>query len=374
MIKDNRGMSLVEVMVSGAILVLIIYGIANFSKFAARSNQSNKLSVDFAGAMSSIDNVIKTPACDTLFSGISFDDHTNKVGVPQTFNGFTSLGTLTFPPPGFALTNVSAGEPPSYQLMLMKPAVDSILGTTLVMDTVDLQIALKKVDSTGKPMPGASMQIKDFTLNLWVDQANGKLSANSCTTKRPVVAYAPIVHPTCVQPGAQVTATWDQPPGNSPILTKSWGMVPVPLAPDASSVVLTVPSPTSHSNLTVTLTEKNAEGDISPAVTSAPFASYASPTVTASFIPSTFSTLPASNFSLSWSTTDLYGPESSLMLNGPTPIPLPLVGPTTVPGVSTAFPGQSFPYTIVAKNPCGVTATGTAYIQYLPPSPSPSVP
>jgi hypothetical protein len=161
-------MSLIEVAVSGGLLALFLYGIINFSTFAARMNQSNKKSGDFSTIMSTVTNMIKTPQCDALLSGLSFDDSAAQVGVSQSFSGLNPVAGFTLaspsPAPGFALTNTAAGEPPSFQLILIKPAVDSIAGTQLVQDTVDLRISLKKVDSSGRTLPGASLESKDFTL------------------------------------------------------------------------------------------------------------------------------------------------------------------------------------------------------------------
>jgi hypothetical protein len=380
MLKNSQGMSLVEVAVSGGLLAVFLYGILNFSNFAARMNQSNRKSADFSTIMSTITNMIKTPSCDALLSGLIFDDSPAQVGVPQSFSGLNSVGGFTLaspsPAPGFALTDVVAGEPPSFQLTLIKPAVDSIAGTQLVQDTVDLQISLKKVDSTGKPLPGANFESKDFTLNLWVDHSvsPAHFIANTCTLKNPLVYAAPIVNPTCVLPGAQVTVTWNQESGSTPTLSNNWGAPLPPLTSSSSSAVLSVPSPLPNSNLIVRLTETNALGNTSPPLSSLPFASYPSPTISAFFSPLTFATLPNNSPALHWSVTGMGGARGQIMLTAPALLPLSGPGiPSPIPPITSAYPGQMFPYTVMVKNPCGISATSSAWIRYAQPSPSPSV-
>ncbi len=370
-------MSLIEVAVSGALLAVFLYGILNFSTFASRMNQSNKKSLDFSSIMSTVTNMIKTPQCDALLSGLSFDDSAAQVGVSQSFAGFNTVGGFTLaspsPAPGFALTNTAAGEPPSFQLILIKPAVDTIAGTQLFQDTIDLRISLKKVDSNGRPLPGGNFESKDFTLNLWVDRSLSppQFIPNTCTLKNPVVYAAPIVNPTCVLPGAQITVTWDQESGSTPTVGNNWGSPATPLSLGSSSIILGVPSPTPNSNLVVTLTETNAAGNVSPAVSSIPFGSYNSPTVSAAFMPTTFAALPLNSPPLSWSGSGIT-PGSSVMLTAPSSVSLAGPGGThPVPAITSAFPGQMIPYTVVATNPCGVSATSTAWIRYAP-SPSPS--
>jgi hypothetical protein len=371
-------MSLIEVAVSGGLLALFLYGIINFSTFAARMNQSNKKSGDFSTIMSTVTNMIKTPQCDALLSGLSFDDSAAQVGVSQSFSGLNPVAGFTLaspsPAPGFALTNTAAGEPPSFQLILIKPAVDSIAGTQLVQDTVDLRISLKKVDSSGRTLPGASLESKDFTLNLWVDHSLSppQFGANTCTLKNPVVYAAPVVNPTCVMPGAQVTVTWNQESGSTPTVGNNWGAPSVTLSPGSASTVLSVPSPLPNTNLVVSLTETNATGNVSPAVSSVPFASYNSPTVTAVMMPSTFATLPLNTPNLMWTGSGISGPGTSVMLTAPSSVSLAGTGGAhPAPAITSAFPGQMIPFTIVATNPCGVPAASTAWVRYAP-SPSPS--
>jgi hypothetical protein len=377
MVRNTRGMSLIEVIVSGGLLALFLYGILNFSTFAARMNQSNKKSLDFSSIMSTVTGLIKTSSCDALLSGLSFDDSAAQVGVSQSFSGLNPVAGFTLaspsPAPGFALTNTALGEPPSFQLILIKPAVDSIQGTQLVQDEVDLRISLKKVDSKGNPLPGANFESKDFTLNLWVDRTLSppQFIPTTCTLKNPVVYTAPVVNPTCVAPGAQVTVTWDQEPGNTPALTNNFGEPPPSLTSSSNSVVLSVPSPLPNADMIVTLTETNAAGNVSPPLNSAPFGSYNSPTVTAAFAPTTFGTLPLNSPPFMWSGSGISS-GSSVMLTAPSSVSLAGPGGTQpVPGITSAYPGQMFAYTVVATNPCGVPATSTAWIRYAP-SPSPS--
>jgi hypothetical protein len=377
MVRNTRGMSLIEVIVSGGLLALFLYGILNFSTFAARMNQSNKKSLDFSSIMSTVTGLIKTSSCDALLSGLSFDDSAAQVGVSQSFSGLNPVAGFTLaspsPAPGFALTNVGAGEPPSFQLILIKPAVDAIAGTQLVQDTVDLRISLKKVDSKGNPLPGANFESKDFILNLWVDRSltPPQFIPNTCTLKNPVVYAAPIVNPTCVLPGAQVTATWIQESGSTPTIGNNWGGPSATLPTGTTSTVLTVPSPVPNPNLIVTLTETNAVGNVSSPVNSIPFGSFNSPTVATAFTTTTFKTLPLSSPPFVWSATGAM-PGGSVMLTAPSSVSLAGPGGSQpIPAITSAYPGQMIPYTAVAINPCGVTATNTAWIRYAP-SPSPS--
>jgi hypothetical protein len=311
--------------------------------------------------------------------------------------GFSSLPptmgfSLASPPPGFGFGNGSAGNPTPFKFTVLKKAIDEIPSTPpykYELDTVDFNLALQKVDSLGKPIFGAPLETKDYILNLWIDIATNKTlpagvaNAGTCTLRN-ADSLAPQVAPTCLLPGQQFTVTWPQLAGSSPIVTDNWGFAisPQPGA-NQNTLTLTAPSPgPNNPNMIVTVTEVDALGNKSTPASSAPFGLYHSPTVSASFVPNTFTVLgSAITPMLQWVSTS----AQSLTVTGPKVAASPLTplaaGSTNVTSKVTTAPNPPYlNYTITATNVCGVITATTASVEYLasplptapPASPSPS--
>jgi hypothetical protein len=222
MMRDNRGMTILEVAVSGAILAVILLGIANFSAFTAKMNQSNNQSDNFAGIMSTINNIIKTQECDTLLGGIPAPTTSGSVA---PFVGFAPVPGFMMMSPSPAPSGFAFGtgtDPTSFQLTFIRNMDTATIvspATTWYLNTYDLRIALKKVDSSGHPMAGNPVQMKDYLVNLWVDTTGTTIlpqgtypnQYGTCTYKKPVVFSGPVVTPACVTYPGSFSVQWSMP-------------------------------------------------------------------------------------------------------------------------------------------------------------------
>lgn len=395
--RNNQGVSLIEVVISAAVLAVLLLGVISFSFFNSKSNKSNSNSNSFSGVLASLDSMVKTPLCDQLFSGVVFDDSNPSPQVlPSTTviqAGNFSLGPAAQPstaPSGF--TYGGTGERPLFQMTLIAKGADTttISGATYNLDTVDLQIALKKVDGSGKALPGAPWEIKDYTLNLWF--ATGPTGGaplpyapgtpGMCTYKRANVLSGPNVNANCVASGSTVIVNWTQALANqatvTPINPNGWAPVAGPLATGVMSQPFTTPSG-DYSNLGVQVVVTDALAPSSQTATAVstpaptPFLqSYDAPTMaTPTLNPSTFyATISSVQFTIS--TLNIFHDSQGNTFPGgvvsilaappylPNLVNIPSDGPFPVSlNINAANPGQVFPFTVVATNPCGVSVSQT---------------
>jgi type II secretory pathway pseudopilin PulG len=382
MMRDNRGMTILEVAVSGAILAVILLGIANFSTFTAKMNQSNNESGNFAGIMSSIDNIIKTQACDTLLGGITVP---TSVGSSLAFSGFSPsanyyvagfvLASPSPAPTGFAFG--TGTDPTSFQMTLISGNLDTatVGAATWNLETFDLRVALKKVDSSGHPMAGTPMQMKDYILNLWVSGGATVLPVGSGATQygtctfRNTSTSGPVITPACVTYPGNFTVNWSMPAADTPALTLSagWGVANPALAPGQTSYTTLAAPNANLNNLSVSLVVTDpVSGTSSAAAASNAVSAYQSPTVSAIFNPSTFGSVPMPTLPMTV-TTNANGVGGTVSVTNPITYALPLPGPFPSVPVNITAPataGQTYPFTVVATNGCGATAQSIAYATY----------
>jgi hypothetical protein len=378
MMRDNRGMTILEVAVSGAILAVILLGIANFSAFTAKMNQSNNQSDNFAGIMSTINNIIKTQDCDVMLGGIPAPTAS---GSTLPFVGFSPIpGVLVLESPSPAPSGFAFGtgtDPTSFQLTFIRNMDTATIvspATTWYLNTYDLRIALKKVDSSGHPMAGNPVQMKDYLVNLWVDTTGTTIlpqgtypnQYGTCTYKKPVVFSGPVVTPACVTYPGSFSVQWSMPAADTASLwfSTDWGLIS-PLAPALAQGQMSytpLPAPNGNFNdLTVAMTVSDPGGNVSPSSTSSPAVSvYQSPTVSASFNPVTISS-PAA-------TLPLYVTTNAFAAGGGASIVSPftqagLTNGTNSVAVNITVPGP-YSFTVVATNGCGATAQSIATVTY----------
>jgi hypothetical protein len=377
MMRDNRGMTILEVAVSGAILAVILLGIANFSAFTAKMNQSNNQSDNFAGIMSTINNIIKTQECDTLLGGIPAPTTSGSVA---PFVGFAPVPGFMMMSPSPAPSGFAFGtgtDPTSFQLTFIRNMDTATIvspATTWYLNTYDLRIALKKVDSSGHPMAGNPVQMKDYLVNLWVDTTGTTIlpqgtypnQYGTCTYKKPVVFSGPVVTPACVTYPGSFSVQWSMPAADTASLwfSTDWGLIS-PLAPALAQGQMSytpLPAPNGNFNdLTVAMTVSDPGGNVSPSSTSSPAVSvYQSPTVSASFNPVTISS-PAA-------TLPLYVTTNAFAAGGGASIVSPftqagLTNGTNSVAVNITVPGP-YSFTVVATNGCGATAQSIATVTY----------
>jgi hypothetical protein len=376
-------MTILEVAVSGAILAVILLGIANFSTFTAKMNQSNNQSDSFAGIMSTIDNIIKTQECDTFLGGIPVPTSS---GSSLPFVGFSVVPGFVLASPSPAPSGFAFGtgaDPTSFQMTFIN-SVDTGVGSTATwsLDTFDMRIALKKVDSSGHAMAGTPMQIKDYTLNLWVDNTgttvlpvgSGASEYGTCTYKKPVIFSGPVITPACMTTGGNFTVSWTMPASDTPALTlgPGWtGPAPV-LSVGQTSVPLAAPNGNYPGNLYVSLVLTDSAGNSSASVTSNMVSAYPSPTVSAVFSPiATFSTVPMLTLDMQVTTNWTAAMGGTLSITNP-PIVYPLASGANaaVPvNITTAVNPEAFNFTVVASNGCGTTAQSIATATYSTTSP-----
>jgi hypothetical protein len=368
-IFDNRGMSVLEVAVSGAILALVLLGVASFSQMNAKSNQSNNLGSSFVGTMTSFDEIIKTPACDQLFANLPLNDAL-PLGQPQVFPS----GVMPAPAAGFSPSPLPVGlafggpnDPPPFQFTLLSSRVDTSTPPSHVyyQDTVSFQMALMKVDSTGKPMPGAAVQIKTYMLNLWVDSATHLTIPyaagfpGTCTYRKASITGMN-ASPLCTSPGTSVTFTWTEPVGSTAVVTPSpaWGIGPTTLPVNTNTWTYATPAgdqPTLGISVTVTDPLGAQATAVSPNIQS-----YMAPIInpTTQFVPTTVTSLPLATSPMNVSTqhanstggtvTIVNPPIAGNLIEGLNPaVPVAIAGPGT--------PGTVYNFTVVATNGCGVS-------------------
>jgi hypothetical protein len=344
-----------------------------------------------------LDDLIKTPYCDQLFPGIPFDD-TLGVGVVQTLpNSISiigpglSLGPVNIPtsaPLGFAYG--TGTEPPLFQMTLIKQGPSAtVVGLNYNQDTIDFQVALKKVDSTGKALPGAPWEIKDYSLNLWVGSAAKAvmpytaLSPGGCTYKPAVILTGPNINANCVAAGSAVTVSWTQAPGNfasavTPTNPATWATAVGPLAPDVTSTVFTtLAGDFTNAGVTLTVNDPLA-GSVTQASSAGPppfLQSYNPPTIpTLTISPSTFYS-SITSVQVTIVTADIIHdalgvafPAGAQSVSIPATaynavLPIPSDNTYTLPlTIGSAVPGQTFPITVNAVNPCGVPVSATAIL------------
>jgi hypothetical protein len=378
MMRDNRGMTILEVAVSGAILAVILLGIANFSAFTAKMNQSNNQSDNFAGIMSTINNIIKTQDCDVMLGGIPAPTAS---GSTLPFVGFSPIpGVLVLESPSPAPSGFAFGtgtDPTSFQLTFIKNMDSATItspAATWDLNTYDLRVAMKKVDSSGNAMAGNPIQMKDYLVNLWADHTTGVTilpqgtapnQYGTCTYKKPVVFSGPAVTPACVTFPGNFSVQWSMPVADTPTLwfSPDWGITnPVTAPPSQGQMTYSPAAPNGNFNdLTVAMTVSDPGGNVSPSSTSSPAVSvYQSPTVTAVFNPISISS-PAASLPLTVTTNaNIAGGAVSIvspitvtgLVNGVNSIPVNI----TVP--------ETYNFTIVATNGCGTTAQAIATVTY----------
>jgi hypothetical protein len=379
---DIKGFSLVEVTIGAGILALVMAQVGYQSMVSSRNAASTSLSGDFNAIFSAIDQTIKTPGgCDAMFSSVPFNVAAT---FPQLITKPMKVGAITITPG----STVKGLQIHSLQFSMIQPNINISGGYS--QHTVDFKVTGQKVDNSGKPFPGASLIVRDFTVNVWEKTDTHKLATNACSGSEisiPVITSKPTLlqttgtispaGPSCVLPNTPLLLKWGELYATWGRITTTWGYSSSGSQNASGPIGLTAPATTGSYTATITdYSGSDANGGgpsataTTPAVIVSPAPSLTVPTpniVISSPVPQTVS--------VNYTKTGANLVTVTYPYANAVPIPLPqLSGTAILPLPNSLTSPNTYAYTFTASNGCGVTNSAQVLVSWAPTGGSSSPP